>query len=89
MTVKYKNDFKIRIPSGFSAQIVFDMLGEKEFIRFYKRYQEVKKSRSEQRKLKSTPTLGQETESKIKDVFRKDPKFYGKVIDKIIIKTNN
>ena len=86
MTVIYKNDFKIRIPQGFSAQIVFDMLGEKEFIEFYKKYQITKKSRNEQRKLKASPSISSQTREKIERSFRKDPKYYGKVIKSIKIK---
>ena len=84
-SIEYKNDFKIRIPSGFSAQIVFDMLGEKDFLEFYKKYHIVKKYRSEQRKARMNPTISEVTQQKIKETFRKNPDFYGKVIHKIKI----
>ena len=85
MTVIYKNDFKIRIPSGFSAQIIFDMLGEIEFIKFYEKYKLVKGYRNEQRRTKANPTVSSQTDAKMKEAFRKDPKYFGKVISKIKI----
>lgn len=84
-SIEYKNDFKIRIPSGFSAQIIFDMLGETEFIKFYEKYKLVKQYRNEQRRAKAEPTVSAQTDSKMKEAFRKDPKYFGKVIHKIKI----
>jgi hypothetical protein len=85
MNIEYKNDFKIKIPATFSAQIIFDMVGGDKFKDFYEKYIETKKLRQEKRLIKNAPTMGSETDKKIKDLFRADSKYFGKVISKIIL----
>lgn len=82
--VIYRNDFKVVIPTSFSASIIYDMFKQNDhtFIGFYERYQETKKQRAKDR---WKHNYDYDTFEQIKDAFRNQPKYFGKIIDKIIV----